>query len=75
MFGEYNGSNYTFMHGSRVTSPLQNHKNIGFLGNTDLNPMKVYEAAKPAFTVGPSLAATESPFFRWWANDSPLIVV
>ena len=37
-------------------TPLKNHKNIGFLSNTDLDPLKKQKATKPAFNVGPSSA-------------------
>ena len=33
--------------------PLKNHKNIGFLSNTGLNPLKIY---KPTFNVRSLLA-------------------
>ena len=36
--------------------PLENHKNIVFLSNTDLDPMKNHKATKLAFNVGPSSA-------------------
>ena len=32
--------------------PLKNHKNIGFLSNTGLGPLKNDKATKPAFNVG-----------------------
>ena len=49
------------MHGSRwgngdSDSPLKNHKNIGFLNNTGLDPLKSHKVTKPDFNVGPSLA-------------------
>ena len=34
------------------TSPLENHKNIGFLGNTGPDPLKNHKAIKAAFNVG-----------------------
>ena len=34
----------------------ENHKNIGFLGNTGLDPLKNHKATKPAFNVEPSSA-------------------
>ena len=37
-------------------SPLENHKNIGFLSNTCPDPLKNHKATKPAFNVGPSSA-------------------
>ena len=33
--------------------PLKNSKNIGFLSNTDPDPLKNQKPAKPAFDVGP----------------------
>ena len=40
------------------TSPLENHKNIGFLSNTGPDPLKNHKATKikPAFNVGLSSA-------------------
>ena len=38
------------------TSPLENHKNIGFLGNTGPDPLKNHKSTKPAFNVWPSSA-------------------
>ena len=34
------------------TSPLEKHKNIGFLSNTGPDPLKNRKATKPAFNVG-----------------------
>ena len=48
--------------------PLENHKNIGFLSNTGLDPLKNHKATKPTFNVGPSS-------FRWRANNGPQIMV
>ena len=36
--------------------PLKNHKNIGFLSNTNPGPLKNHKVTKPAFNVGPSSA-------------------
>ena len=36
--------------------PLKNHNNIGFLSNTDPDPLENHNATKPAFNDGPSLA-------------------
>ena len=45
--------------------PLKNHKNIGFLCNTGLDPLKNHKATKPAFNiVGQHLPARETPF-QW----------
>ena len=42
--------------GGRGSAPpphfLLNHKNIGFLSNTGLDPLKAQKATKPAFIVG-----------------------
>ena len=42
--------------GQGVRTPLENHKNIGFLSNTGPDPLKNHKATKPAFNVGPSSA-------------------
>ena len=34
----------------------ENHKAIGFLSNTALDPLKNYKATKPSFSTGTSLA-------------------
>ena len=44
--------------------PEKSHKNIGFLSDTGLDPLKNHKATKPAFTVVSSSA-----------DDGPLIVV
>ena len=45
------------------TSPLENHKNIGFLSNTGPDPLKNHKATKPAFNVpGYHRHASETPF-------------
>ena len=36
--------------------PPVNHKNIGFLSNTGLDPLKNHKATKAAFNVGPTMA-------------------
>ena len=56
----------------------KNHKNIGFLGNTGLDPLKKHKATKPTFNVGPSSSRQRNVVlmaFRWRADDGPLIVV
>ena len=42
----------------RTPPPLKNHKNIGFLSNTDPDPLKNHKATKPEFNVG-SLSACQ----------------
>ena len=49
-------------------TPLENHKNIGFLSNTGLDPLKNHKATKPAFNVGLSSARQLSS-----ARPSPII--
>ena len=39
--------------GQGVRTPLENHKDIGFLSNTGLDPLENHKAIKPAFNVGP----------------------
>ena len=36
--------------------PLKNHKSIGFLSNTGLDPLKKHKNTKPAFNVGQTSA-------------------
>ena len=55
--------------GSR--SPRKNHKNIEFLSNTGLDPLKNHKATKPAFNVGPSSAMA----FRWRADDGQILMI
>ena len=38
--------------GQGVRTPLENHKNIGVLSNTGLDPLKNHKATKPAFNAG-----------------------
>ena len=52
---------YTISHAriqsrGRSPHPLNNHKNIGFLSDTDPDPLKNHKATKPAFNVWPSSA-------------------
>ena len=39
--------------GVRTPPPLKDYKNIGFLSNTDPDPLKNHKATKPAFNVRP----------------------
>ena len=43
--------------------PLKNHKHIGFLSNTGLNPLKNHKATKPAFNIGPSSARQRNAIY------------
>ena len=71
------------MRGSRVGEqgvqiPLKNHKNIGLVSNTGLDPLSNHKANKPAFNVGPPLALQQNAIYmalRWRADDGPLTVV
>ena len=58
--------------GTGVRTPLENHKNIGFLSNTCPNPLKNYKATTPAFNVGPSSHAREMPF-KWRFAGGPMM--
>ena len=63
--------------GVRNPPPLpspRNHKNIGFLSNTGLDPLKNHKATKQAFNVGSS-SARQRNTFRWWDDDDSLKVV
>ena len=40
--------------GTGGSDPPENHKNIGFLSNTSLDPLKNHKATASAFNVGPS---------------------
>ena len=40
--------------------PLKNHKNIGFLSNTDPDPLENHKATKPAFNAGPTAACKQN---------------
>ena len=42
--------------GQTVQTPLKNHKNVGFLSITGLDPLKNHKATKPAFNLRPLLA-------------------
>ena len=65
-----------------MTFPLENHRALGFLSNTnpdDLDPLEDQKATKPSVnSIGPSghhWLASETPF-RWRADNvlSPLII-
>ena len=58
--------------------PLKNHKNIGFLCITGLDPLENHKATKPAFNVGPASACERkaiSMAFRWRAHGGPFIAI
>ena len=53
-------------------------KNIGFLCNTGLDPLKNHKATKPAINVGPSPVCQRNAIqmaFSWRADDYSLKVV
>ena len=60
--------------GSRPPPPLKNHKNIGFLSNTDPYHLKNHKAAKQDSMLGRHRHAVETPF-KWCFPGGPLIVV
>ena len=43
--------------------PLQNKKKIGFFANTGFDPLKIYEAAMPAFNFGSSFGSQRNDIF------------
>ena len=60
--------------------PLKNHKNIGFLCNTGLDPLKITKLTSQHSKLGnhqwpASERDTISMAFRWWAYDGPFIAV
>ena len=61
--------------GGRGPDPTpEKSQNIGFLSKTDMDPLKIHKAAKPAFNNGPSLACQRNAIemaFRWRADDGP----
>ena len=56
--------------GSGSGPSLEKHRNIGFLSNTGLDPLKNYTATKGAINGMPA----KRPF-HWRTNDGPQIVV
>ena len=51
----------------------KNNKSIGFLSNTGTDPLKKDKATKPAFNVGPTSHASETPF-KWRFIGKPMMV-
>ena len=51
--------------GREFRSPLKNHKNIGFLSKTGLDPLKNHKATKQVFNVGPSSARQR---IKWYLD-------
>ena len=58
--------------GTGGLDPLENHKNIRFLSNTGPDSLKNYKATTPAFNVGPSSHARETPL-KWRFAGGPMI--
>ena len=54
------------------SDPPENHKNLGFLSKTGPDPLKNYKATTPAFNVGPSSHARETPF-KWRFACGPMM--
>ena len=62
--------------GTDGPDPLKNHKNEGFLGNTDPDPLKSHKASKPAFNVRPSMVRQRNAIkmaLQWRAIESYLL--
>ena len=60
--------------GYGVTTPLKNHKAIGFPINVSPDTLKNHKATRPTFNVGPSSTRQRSAIsmaFRWRADDCP----
>ena len=51
--GNYDRQHGRIQSGGGSGSPQNKHKNIGFLSNSGPDPLKNYEATKPAFNAGP----------------------
>ena len=63
--------------GQGVRTPQKIHKNIGFHGNIDPDPLKVAKLSSQHSMVGHYRHASETLFnsvSRWRADDSPLLV-
>ena len=50
----------------------KNHKNVGFLTETDLDPLENHKATKLAFNVGPYRPTSETPF-KWRFAGGPIM--
>ena len=61
--------------GTEVPDPipsLKNHKNIRFLSNTGLDPLKNHKATKPDSMLGHRWHASEMPF-KWHFAGGPMM--
>ena len=57
-----------------VRTHLENHKAIGFLINTGLDPMENHKDTETASNAGPPSACHQNTIlieFSWWVNDGP----
>ena len=65
--------------GAASPDPFKNHKNIGFLNKTGLDPQKITKLPSQHSIFGHNRHASETPglkmAFRWRADDGPLMVV
>ena len=61
--------------GQGVRTPLENHKKIGFLRSTGLDPFKNHKATKSAFNVGPSSVNGVLLAGRWWPAYSGNLIL
>ena len=56
------------------TPPLKNHKNIGFLSNTDLDPLKNHKLLSQHSIMGHHWHASKTPF-KWRFSDGPMMAL
>ena len=63
--------------GQGVRTPLKNHKNIGFLSHTGLDPLTTcsYQASIQCWSIISTPAKQHLKAFHWHADDCSLIVV
>ena len=69
--------------GTGGLDPPEYHKSIGFLSNTDPDPLKITKLPSQHSILGHQRPTSKTPFkwrfaggplmaFCWWADDSPL---
>ena len=58
--------------GAGGPDPLKNHKNIGFLSNTGLDPLKITKLPRQHSMVGHHRHASETPF-QWRFAGGPMM--
>ena len=65
--------------GQGIRIPLKNHKNIGSLSHTSLDPLKNHKLCSQHSMLGHHRHTRETPFkwhlFRWRADDGPILVI